>query len=220
MKTRWMLGSAILLGLAMGFAEADASPGNALGPDPFQIFFDEFGTGFYQVFNPTTGQYGPIVNDPGTVVGGFLRYRLPEVVGLGDVAITGAAEDETCTSAANCSDGLRFIVEGGVYYMQYFSDPAFGETPSPLADTDFPADFNFSTSARVAETGTPDVFESVLYVAGPTPHTPANSNFYNGVSDGRLGIPEPATIALLGTALFGLGAALRRRGRSECQNTT
>jgi len=195
-------------------------PGAALGPDPFQLFFDEFGTGFYQVFDPATGQYGPIVNNPGTVVGGFLRYRLPEAVGLGDVAITGPAENETCTSAANCSDGLRFIVEGGVSYMQYFSDLTFGETPTPLADTGFPADFDFSTSERVAETGTPDVFESFLYAAGLTPHTPANSNFYNGVSDGRLGVPEPATITLLGTALFGLGAALLRRGRPKYQNST
>ena len=75
MKTRWISASAILLGLTMGFAEANASPGDVLGPDPFQIFFDEFGTGFYQVFNPVTGQYGPIVNDPGAVVGGFLRFR-------------------------------------------------------------------------------------------------------------------------------------------------
>jgi hypothetical protein len=137
--------------------------GTALGPDPFQIFFDEFGTGFYQVFNPATGQYGPIVNDPGTVVGGFLRYRLPEAVGLGDVAITGpgGTEPEPCTSAANCSDGLRFIVEGGVYYMQYFSEPPFGETPVPLADTGFPADF--APTAFINETGTPVLIRE-LYV--------------------------------------------------------
>jgi hypothetical protein len=211
MKTRWTFVSAFLFGLSMGLAEANAVPGEVFGPDPFQIFFDEFGTGFYQVFNPTTGQYGPIVNDPGTVVRGFLRYRLPEAVGLGDVAITGPAESETCASAADCSDGLRFILEGGVYYMQYFSDLPFGETPTPLADTGFPADFDFLTSARAAETGTPDVFESFLYAAGPTPHTQANSNFYNGVSDGRLGVPEPASITLLGAALLGIGAALRWR---------
>jgi hypothetical protein len=97
--------------------------------------------------------------------------------------------------------------DNGSYYVQYFSDLPFGETPIPLADTGLPADF--APTAFVDETGTPDVFESFLYAAGPTPHTPTNSNFYNGVSDGR--IPEPATMVLLGTALLGFVAALRRR---------
>jgi hypothetical protein len=185
-------------------------PGAPLGPDPFQIFFDEFGTGFYQVFNPITGQYGPIVNDPGTVVGGFLRFSLPEAVALGDVGIAGPQEGEICseTNFAPCSDGLRFILDNGLYYVQLFSEPPFGETPVPAADTGPPPDF--SPTDFVGEIGTPDVFESFLYAAGPTPHTPPNSNFYNGVSDGRLGVPEPATIVLLGTALLSLGAAFRR----------
>jgi hypothetical protein len=173
------------------------------------MFFDEFGTGFYQVSDPATGQYGPIVNDPGTVVGGFLQFLLPEAVGLGDVGIAGPREGETCnaTNFGTCSDGLRFIFDNGNYYLQYFSDLPFGETPLPLADTGFPADFE--PTVFVDEIGTPDVFESFVYVAGATPHTPANSNFYNGVSDGR--IPEPATLVLLGTALVGLVAARRRR---------
>ena len=91
--------------------------------------------------------------------------------------------------------------------MQYFSELPFGETPVPLADTEIPE--NFAPTAFVNEVGTPDVFESFLYVAGPAPQTPANSNFYNGVSDGRLNVPEPTTIAVLATALLLLAALSR-----------
>jgi hypothetical protein len=221
MKTRWTLSCLIWLPLGLSVTDAQEAPiqaappvssmpGAPLGPDPFRITFDEFGTGFYQVFNSTTGQYGPIVSDPGAVVGGFLRFLLPEAVGLGDVGIAGPREGETCsaTNFGSCSDGVRVIFDNGSYYTQYSSDLPLGEVEAaiPLADTGFPADF--APTAFINETGTPDVLETFLYVAGPMPQTPANSNFYNGVSDGR--IPEPATIALLCAALFGLGAARRR----------
>jgi hypothetical protein len=204
MKTGWMLSSAMILAFGMSFAQAtpgQATPGQAVGPDPFQIFFDEFGTGFYQVFNSTTGQYGPIVNDPGTVVGGFLRYRLPEAVGLGDVAIAAPDRSEPCTTIANCNDGLRFIVDSGVYFMQYWSDPA-----EALADTGPPPNFSVA-HIGANETGPEDVFESFRYAAGPGPF--ATTNFYNGVSDGR--IPEPASLAILAVSLLGMGAYRRFR---------
>jgi hypothetical protein len=223
MQRLWVLGISIMsvlyLSSSHGYAIATASatplterPGAPLGLDPFQMFFDEFGTGFYQAFNPITGQYGPIVNNPGTVVDGFLRFFIPEAVSLGDVGIAGPQEVEDCNEAnfTSCSDGLRFIVENGIFYMQYFSDLPFGETPVPLADTGFPSDF--APSVFVNEIGTLDVFESFLYAAGPTPHAPTNSNFFDGVSDGRLGVPEPASMVLLGTALLVLGATLRRHG--------
>ena len=112
-------GSAIAGPSATGQSQ---SPGAPLGPDPFQISFDEFGTGFYRVFNPATGQYGPMVNDPGTLVDGFLRFLVPEAVGLGDVGIAGPQEGEACsaTSVGLCSDGLRFIFEGAAITCNTF----------------------------------------------------------------------------------------------------
>jgi hypothetical protein len=203
MKARWVLNSAIVLGLSMGFTQARATPGDLVGSDPFRLTFDEFGNGFFQIVQPN-GSLGPAVNDPGTVVGGFLQYMLPEPVVLGDVAITSTEPNgvisEPCNNASDCSDGLRFVQTGSTFFMQYFSDPT---TPNP-ADTGFPSNFSFSFKGAT-ETGPEDVQETFLYTPG--------GNSYSGVSDGRLAVPEPASIALFGTALIGFGAALRRRRR-------
>jgi hypothetical protein len=189
-----------------GDPQEDRMPGTPIGSDPFQIFFDEFGTGFYQVFDSIAGQYGPIVNDPGMVVSGSLRYRLPEAVVAGDVAIRGPQSSEACTqmTVPSCSDGLRFVQDGSSFFIQFFSDRSSGDPADSLADTGLPS--NFAPAAFVDETGMPEIFESFRYAAGPGPN--AFTNFFNGVSDGRLGIPEPATMVLFGTALLSLGGAL------------
>ena len=202
MSARWMLTSAMILGLSMGSTQVYAHPGARLGEDRFRLTFDELGNGFIQTIQ--NGSLGPAVVNNGTVgADGFLRFALPEPVILGDVAI--AAENEPCTSASDCSDGLRFIQEGDNFFMQYFSSPGEPEVP---ADTGFPADFSFSL-VGATETGTEDILQTFLYTPPERP-----DNEYFGVSDGQLSVPEPATITLLGTALLGLGAALRRQRRS------
>lgn len=200
MSARWIVTSAIILGLSMGSTQVHATPGQPLGrasPAPFRLSFDEYGDGFIQMIRPN-GSLGPAFSNPGFVSGGFLTYHLPDLVGGGDVAIAGPGEP--CTSAADCSDGLRFY-NGD--FMQYFSQPEVG--PPVLADTGFPADFNFSRIGAT-ETGMPGVLETFTFGGG---HPGANEYF--GVSDGRLPVPEPATLVLLSTALLGLGAALRQR---------
>src|SRR5436309_2707507 len=60
----------------------------------FVLNFDENGNGSYQIFNQSTGAYGPLVADPGAVVvdatsptGFALQYRVPEFVVPGGVGV-------------------------------------------------------------------------------------------------------------------------------------
>ena len=187
---------ATVLGLSLVFAGSVASlPAHAV----FLLNFDENGNGSYQVYNNNTGGYDPTVSDSGIMLNGFLSYLLPEVVGLGDASI--ADPSQTCLSAATCSDGLRFLQDSisNNYYMQFFSQSGGVDQ----ADTGFPSDFSFGF---VGATENPD--GTFHFVAGDG--TPATTNFYNGVSNGE-SVPEPASIALFGAGILGLGLVRRRR---------
>jgi hypothetical protein len=188
---------------------------DSLGLDPFRAAFDENGNGTFQIFNPATNSYGPTqvmfaqsVADPSTATGRALQYTLPQLVVPGDVAITEPLVTSGCSiggSVANCSDGLRFLTVGATSFMRFYSDRAEGEATTILADTGLPADF--SPSAIAAEVGLENGVNAFIYIAGLSPQSAANSNFYTGISD----VPEPGTMSLFGAALLGLGAVLRRR---------
>ena len=199
MKAKWILGGLA----AIALSAASVTPAHAI----FTLQFDEFGTGFVT-------QNGVTRADPGIIdANGKLAYRLPETVGLGDVRVAGplGSEEATCGNASNCSDGLRFttltISAQTVYVMEYFSDGPDPNEPTTLADTGYPTDFNFTTSPLVRE-GTPENgVETFSYLCGA-------DNCYLGVSDGRLAVPEPASLAIFGIALAGLGIVSRRRRKT------
>jgi hypothetical protein len=179
--------------------------------DPFRISFDENGNGSYQTFNPSTGMYGPVVNDPGVLVadptsptGVALQYTLPEAVVTGCCLAVLEPPATTCI-ATTCSDAVKFLQIGNNFFIRYYSDIVLDEALD-LADTGLPSDF--FVGATVSEVG-PEGNNGFTYDAGGTGN-PASDNFYIGVSDAPP-VPEPATITLLTTALLGLGAAARRR---------
>jgi hypothetical protein len=201
---RCLLICGTVLTLAVG-SNLSAARADVIGQgDPFIFNFDEAGNGSYRLFlGPTLG-YGKLVNDPGFILDGFLTYALPEPVTLGDVGI--ADPSQTCTGLANCSDGLRFVqhvLPNGSpgFVMQFYSQVGGGL----LADAGFSPDFNPTAFAT-------EIGDNFQYVAGSG--DPAFTNFYNGVS-GVSSVPEPGTLALIGTVLAGWGVISRRRKRAS-----
>jgi len=178
--------------------------------DSFRLTFDENGNGSFQIFNPTTGQYGPPQNDPGmsvidptTVTGRALQYQLPEMVVAGDVGLGEPGVNCTAAAPALCSDGLRFLNIGGTGFMRFYSDRNDPDT-SDLADTGLPS--NFAPLAFANEVGL-EGSNTFMYVAGSG--DPANTNFYLGTSD--VSVPEPATAVLVCIGLAGLVGYRSRR---------
>jgi hypothetical protein len=247
MKTRWMLSSVMALMLSGSFTDAQAIPGEPVDLSnispiseffTFKMVFNEFGDGYYQRFDPSTGKYGDKINNPGTRVGGFLQFLLPSTVESGDVAIfKSGLSAESCQFAGDCSDGLRFFTVFNqivdviipLSFMQFFSDNIGTDPPDPgnpdqvaLADTGFPNDFNFASvnldvfETNPAMTGTGEnVFEEFLHLAPTISFDPSVANAYDGVSDGPFGflpiiveVPEPSSIWLLIFGLSGLCLAL------------
>jgi hypothetical protein len=213
-----MLSGVTMLLLVASFTQAQAVPlpGLLAQGDPFRINFDEKGNGSYQVFNPSTGMYGPVVNDPGVLVadptsptGMSLQYATPEAIVTGCCLAVTEPPATSCT-ASTCSDAVKFLQIGNNFFIRYYSDREVTEA-GDLADTGLPSDF--FVGATVNEVG-PEGNNGFMFDAGGTGN-PATDNFYTGVSD----VPVPAplighgllVLLAVGGVLF--GAKLLERGR-------
>jgi hypothetical protein len=187
-------------------------------PDPMIMHFDENGNATIAVNGgaamPLTGM---LERDPSAPVGGgglpVLAYALPQPVISGT-----ACFDDPPNFGGGLSDCLRFTDNTGVFngavtgagsQMIFYS---IAEAPFALADTGFPANIGTGNLVTLLETVNPDGSSGFDYQPGGVPY-PAN-NEYVGISDGPGGevrIPEPATLALLSSALAAIGLAIRRR---------
>jgi hypothetical protein len=175
---------------------------SASNPDPFIFNFDENGNGIISIDGgPFIRDDGSLQPDPSNGEKPALTYLLPASqipVEEGDLLIF--------ESPGVLSDVIRFTdADGNLSFgtgdrMIFYSD--LDDADLALADTGFPSNLDLS-SISVNETGP----EGANGFSFGTP------NVYNGISDGRLAVPEPATIPLLSTALLAVALALSIGGR-------